>query len=539
MRRELSALMFLPLLGASSCSEVGLCKIPCNGVDLPPADNRIDLEGTACTLDPDAVVYPYKVLFVIDVSGSNQNSDPDDNRARAVQAVIDQYIENRSVSFGVLTFNDEAELQTPRFTRNYDLLVPDVMTALRVKDGATNYLDTVDLAYEFIEEDILATPEGERARTRYDIQWLSDGIPDPCQRPGPVLEQTERLVELRERYGLFDLVVNTTQLVYPNSRYDVEGCNDVFPGPDYLAPMSEIGDGTFRQLAGGELEFTIGFTEILRAFEQRHFFVVNTNTVVWDDVLEPDTDGDGVFDTNEAFEPDPLLADHDADGCSDRVDVEMLPNVGLCKETCGKEMRESNGDPSTLVDLDADGLPDCAEKVLGYLRTRADSDLDGFPDLIELKAGTNPLEGQPLEEDQDGDGVSDGDEMRLGTNPRWPESPDAREMLGYRYEPLYPVPGPVVGSSCFEFRVENVRLAQTMATPDREAGENRVCVYIVQTPLDDPNSAPVVTRSCKTARYLATDTHDLKEPANGILSFTPLDFGVSHTGPVSDEEEEP
>ncbi|MCS6760434.1 MAG: thrombospondin type 3 repeat-containing protein, partial [Candidatus Devosia euplotis] len=338
-----------------------------------------------------------------------------------------------------------------------------------------------------------------------------------------VHEQAERIMSLRERYGLFDLVINTTQLVYPNSRYDVPGCNDVLPGADYLEPMSQIGDGSFRQLTGGELEFSIGFTEILRAFEQRHFFVVNNNRLLWDDALLPDTDGDGLADAGD-FEPNPTMYDHDTDGCSDRVDVEMLPNVGLCEGTCGKEMESSGGDPSTLADIDGDGLPDCAEKVLGYLRTRADSDLDGFPDLIELAAGTNPLEATPFEEDQDGDGVSDGEEIRVGTNPRWPESPDVREFLAYRYEPLYPVPSPVSGANCFEFRVDNVRLAQTLPTEDREAGVNEICVYIVQTPLDDPNSSPTVTKSCKPARYIGTPEWDLKDPPNGVLSFTPLDF---------------
>ncbi len=512
----------LALTGSSTaCTDAALCRYPC-GSDRPiPRDQAITVAGQFCTLDPTAVVYPYKVLFVIDISGSNQGSDPADDRARAVQEVIEAYIENRSVSFGVITFNDQAEAQTPGFTRNYELLVPDVVDATRIKESGTNYLDTLNLVYGFIEQDILASSEGDRARTRYDIQWLSDGVPDPCQGPEPVGELTRRLMRLRDQYGLFDLVINTTQLTFPDGTVPPgNGCPGVEPGLDYLAPMAEIGTGTFRQLDGGSLAFTIGFDEIRRRWESRSFFVVNQSRQIWDDEIKPDSDNDGVRDDDPDHEPDALRSDTNGDGCSDRIEEEILPNVGLCSDSC---RTSSLGTP--LTDTDGDTIPDCAERVLGYFRTRIDSDLDGFADNVELRFRTNPLDANVFLSDGDGDGISDGEEIRVGTNPRWPESDSARRTYAYRYRELSQASGLTEGVSCFDFRVDNVRLAETATTAVAPRGSNRICVHVVQTTLDDPDAQPEVTVACKNARYWQQGQLDYLSPGRGVLEFQPVDFG--------------
>jgi Bacterial TSP3 repeat len=96
-----------------------------------------------------------------------------------------------------------------------------------------------------------------------------------------------------------------------------------------------------------------------------------------------DTDGDGLFDDDEAdvYGTDPRDADSDNDGASDGDEV--------FNET----------DPLTADD-----------------QTRADSDGDGLFDVDETKLyGTNPSEA-----DTDGDGVIDGAEDDNGTDPNDP-----------------------------------------------------------------------------------------------------------------------
>jgi hypothetical protein len=523
-----------------ACTRVELCAIDpetgaCREPQPPIADNVVAVEGTACTVDPGWVIFPYKVLFVIDDSRSNQTSDPQDHRADAVQAVIDDYIENRAVSYAVIAFSDSAEKMTDGFTRNYDALVPGVIETLRRDIAGTNYVDTLTLVIDFLRADIERTPEAERHRTRYDIQWLSDGIPDPCQRPEAVHAKVTELAALRAEYGLYDLRLSTARLFHPG--YLVAGCEDVTP-LDYLPRMAELGHGTFRDFqSASDIVFEIAFTEIDAPFERHHsfpLFVVNENRVVQDGRLWADSDGDGLRDQDDGTEPDPTSADFNLDGCSDRVEDELLPNPPtVCTDLCRQRM-----DSGEFTDLDGDGLPDCAEQTLGFHILRADTDLDGFTDLLELKHQSSAISDRILV-DTDYDGLADGEEIRSGTNPLSPEPDDS---LRYRYAPLVPVASDDEGVTCVSFRVDNVRLVETLAVGEAEAqtlaatppalapyaapahprGSNEICVYLVQTSRYDPHSEPTITRACKPARYL--EDLDLKEPASGVIEIEPRDF---------------
>ena len=72
----LTAIVVPLAVAATSCTDVDLCVSPCMPQEQVVIDNAVTIEGEACTVDPAAVLYPYKVLFVIDVSGSNRDSDP-------------------------------------------------------------------------------------------------------------------------------------------------------------------------------------------------------------------------------------------------------------------------------------------------------------------------------------------------------------------------------------------------------------------------------------------------------------------------------
>ncbi|MCC6746239.1 MAG: hypothetical protein IT371_01185 [Deltaproteobacteria bacterium] len=100
-------LRFLALLGATvssfhlACSEVDLVR----NVDISTAvyDNRLELTGNFCTSDPSDLVFPLKVLFVIDTSQSMNINDPIDatildttantGRNRAIRQVITKFID--------------------------------------------------------------------------------------------------------------------------------------------------------------------------------------------------------------------------------------------------------------------------------------------------------------------------------------------------------------------------------------------------------------------------------------------------------------
>jgi len=83
------------------------------------------------------------------------------------------------------------------------------------------------------------------------------------------------------------------------------------------------------------------------------------------------------------------------------------------------------------LDTDGDGLTDCEEALIRTENTLLDSDADGLPDFLEFKYGTNALAADALA-DLDADGSSNSDEIRWHTDPR---SKDLRlqEQEAYRY----------------------------------------------------------------------------------------------------------
>ncbi len=93
----------------------------------------------------------------------------------------------------------------------------------------------------------------------------------------------------------------------------------------------------------------------------------------------------------------PLFTDADRDGLDDAWETAHGLNPAI---------NDRNGD------LDADGLTNIREYVLGTKPNAADSDADGLSDALELTLGTNPLVA-----DTDSDGLPDGWERQYGLNP--------------------------------------------------------------------------------------------------------------------------
>ena len=510
--RCLASVIWLAL-SAYACTDAELCVLPCEDPPPPIEDNVVHMQGDACTVAPASVTFPYKILFVIDVSNSNGTSDPMDKRADAVQRVIEEYGDNPSVSFGIIRFSTQAERVTPTFTSDVDTLIATGIPQLRDELDGTGYLDALRKTVEFLEDDMRSLTSSEVSRTRYDIQFLSDGEPYPCIPVESVEAATQALMNLKAKWHPFQLKLSTTQLTYAGF---VSGCVYGDP-PAFLRPMANIGGGIFQALEDDQLHFEITFTELKRRFESRDFYLVNLSRMVWGDQLWADSDRDGIRDVDD---PSPTEADRDGDGCSDRVDSELLPNQGLCHTQCIELGMEE--------DRDADGIPDCAEVTLGYDPTSPDSDGDGFPDELELHSGTNPLDQRTLTQDTDRDGVIDAQEIRVGTNPIFPES-DSTWAYGYSaLTPSSPSAANTPGVSCFTFDVQNVRLVETLATKTTIAGDNVICLYILQTAIDAPDGVATVTRSCTTVNYRKTIDGELKRPADGSISISPDDFTTAY-----------
>ena len=574
----------LPLFAFLACAiasctnaELKCTSAACQPDSVVPPNDVIQATGEFCTADPNTQVYPYKILFVVDTSESTIYSDPTNGRGRAIQQALDKYGKDPSVWFALITFTDEPTAVVPKFTQDLatmEAAIPQANLGL----ANTNYLDTIAMAQQIIDTDAKALPAATRNYTRYDVEWLSDGNPEldqlepdlaaVCAQTLPAVHTAEEnLMALQQQDNFYSITLST---IFLNSPVP-SACTPLIAtnpnlygtGAQYLQQMTKDGGGTFQAEDSNSLSFNINFTSIVRPYQKNSFYLVNHSRVVSKDSLLADSDQDGVADSVETADgTSPLSADPNNTGCSDRTNQLLQPNQGLCAAACmnpannlpvpnstgtsttttpgttttlgtpGSPPAPSNllarlngptvaGNNTALLDSDQDLLHDCEEEALGTSRISPDSDGDGLPDEIETRFGTDPLDPRTVSVDTDLDGVADMQEVYNGTDPLTPQT---NTDLAYTYAALSSGPDTTPARSCYTFTISNVRLAPTIATPNSAAGDNDICLYVMQSTANDPNSQPTMTRACKTANYQVVDGKGQTIPSNAVLQFTPTDF---------------
>ena len=256
----------------------------------------------------------------------------------------------------------------------------------------------------------------------------------------------------------------------------------------------------------------------------------------------PDTDADGLNDRDEVrnYKTDPLKADTDGDGLSDGDEVNIHQTDTKLKDTDedglsdGEEVQKYGTYPLEK-DTDGDGLDDGFEIAKGINPKVSDSDADGLPDAKELEIGTDPLK-----VDTDGDGVSDGDETTRATDPlrsdtdydSWNDSVDMqpREVL----IPNAMILGVVVLASLSLYTYRR-RRKQVATLPSVQLGfEKRYCVNcgaeIMAEALYCPNCAPGVAKPPEVELQAVQATLNVRQVEIRIGETMDLDLDIVNAG---------
>jgi len=438
-------------LAGSQCTDAGFQPIAPPG--LAAWDALLRVQGRFCTEPPEDVVFPLKVLFVIDQSDSLQCTDGENRRFQAIDDIVSQLRPNPHVSFGAVGFSRWS--REVAFTRDRAALDAIIDPAGGL-GPATDYQGALATALRLLERDMVATDPGARARSKYVIVFVSDGVAEPrclagCEDDRNACEDGgdndgDGLVDTADPdcqdiddysikpdtlYG----VCNTTQEVPDDVYVDYDGVCPAYNQPEQiLFRVSEI-----RRLADTYGVGAIALHTVLLFADQAEVearcpgasasFGYNGTRARAQLQAMADTGGGTFRDVNLAT-TGATFFDFDF---TDLESDQWLTRIGAVNTNARR-----GRDGAVAADSDGDGLTDAAEDALGTDPASAASDgADGYGDLFESRyasagfdATDAALPAAPCDDlaDLDGDGLSGCEEAFLGTGVRAPDS-DGDGML--------------------------------------------------------------------------------------------------------------
>ncbi|PKN54954.1 MAG: hypothetical protein CVU56_23750 [Deltaproteobacteria bacterium HGW-Deltaproteobacteria-14] len=444
------ALALLAIAG-SRCTDAGFQ--PIAPPDLVSYDALLRVQGRFCTEPPEDVVFPVKVLFLIDQSGSLQCTDGDNRRFQAIDDIISQLRPNPYVSFAVIGFSSWS--REVAFTRDR-AAIDAVIDPAGGLGPATDYQGALATALRLLEHDMVATDPGERARTKYVAVFVSDGVAEPRCLAGCEDDNTA-CADGRDNDGdgLSDAadpdcqdiddfsikpdslygVCNTTQEVPDTVYVDYSGICPAYNQPDQiLFRVAELGRLADTYGVGAIALHTVLLfapQELVEARCPGASASFGYNGGPARALLQAMADqGGGTFRDVNLATASASFFDFDFTALKSQ---QWLTQLGAVNTNARRAT-----DGTIAPDSDGDGLTDAAEAALGTDPATAASDgADGYSDLFEVRlaqAGFDPrdpaLPAAPCDDlaDLDGDGLSGCEEAFLGTGVRAPDS-DGDGML--------------------------------------------------------------------------------------------------------------
>lgn len=452
-------LLLAPVLLSAACTEAVLY----DPIEIPSEPNKVSFLGQVCTDNPAERSFPLRVVFVVDASPLLP-LDPSDTqgiatlqqqRVNSIRDVV-SVLRAPDSAFALVRYGGDS-LVTPdgSFTSNTQEIV-EAAGALTVPmtctiDGCRRLGEALSLATSLVSGDLLSTAKGPRSRTKYVIIVVQAGptddnvlLPTPDCDTACILGQ--RVADLRTFVldnGAADFQLHALDLAPLSADPLVFG-----PAKLELQRMAFSGAGEYRPICNRDDSgivisgncapsafnlLSIDINSARNTFLQKSFVVSNLSAVSTNDGSVPDSDIDGLTDTEEAlYGTDPSKHDTDGDGINDRIEL-LLSTVGVDPLTFDEPGPCDPIDPAVRITLDTDGdsLTDCEEALLRLDATLFDTDADGIPDQLEVLAGTNFLENDGLT-DSDFDGTPNIEELRGHTDPRSADA-KARNELEYLY----------------------------------------------------------------------------------------------------------
>jgi hypothetical protein len=461
-----------------------------------------------CTLDPSLVNQQLKILFVLDISGSNAitangrpATDPTrDRRYGSLSRWLDRRAGNPNEYYTLIEFSGDSTITAPDLV-NYD---PDYAPFTNDKahftnvvntqknstsdNGATPYKAALNTVINTIKGDAKKAKEradaGQPAvQSTYVVIFLSDGEPTDSKEPEILTLIESDLMQLPNdpNYGSFITQINLNTGYY---YIDVD-----LPGArKLLKEMAKVGKGEAYSFDTGEIDFD-KLTDVIikKVSTALSDIIVNNLNMVWDmesRSLLADSDADFLSDRMEkTLGSSPFKDDTDENGVRDGVESLLDSKGRPCRDKDCDPLR-ANAFPGCykpgtkeLLDTDGDGLYDCEELAMNTDHERVDTNGDDLPDYLAVKfsipaakeaSGTNSPPASSV--DTDFDGITNLPEVKINSPPRL-DNNTIRNLKPQKYKISMNSYDQKTGVGCYNLSVTDV----TYATP-----EDMIRIYLME-----------------------------------------------------------
>jgi hypothetical protein len=548
-------------------------------------DDQLAITGTVCTDPPQNSDFPVKIMFIIDCSGSMQQTDEGVRRAEAVRDVVRRYANNPQVSFAILKFNGRVANLTNGFAK-LSGNEPEVFgpAGLQEADSMTDYQGSLGVAYQVLLNDMMKVASGsgglpELTRTKYVTIFFSDGTPDPVCF-GCSTDITSPRFSLDCNEDLHVVCTLMDQIVLDMDYREP----DMFPmleeGTDYNHnyQIFQLVDAVMdlkQAFHVGEMRFHTAFlycrdqfgnptSALCAAAEQAYNLDPDRGRAL---LREMARRGNGTFRDFTSGQDVNFL----------KIDYTSIKRTYTIKNLMATDVSAMPGIDLFVADSDGDGIDDDTEMREGTDPLKADTDDDGYGDFIERarkSSGFDPTLFERPEEpclekqDSDGDGLRYCEELLYGTDDKLVDSdadgfPDLYEIRAgmdalrsdvtedldsdgqrnadellfhsnpgrsdpalwqdhrYWYE-VQKVDNLLEDQECYNFSIRDLTLVTTKDRNGRGTqGFNDVLIWFVQSSYDDPLDTGRFKVACARAQYIAPN---YKIPIKGQLALTNDDF---------------
>lgn len=500
-------------------------------------------QGNICSDLPAELGLNTKILFVVDKSGSNSATDPNNVlRAGSMRNLINQYVGNDHIFWGLIEFhNDGATFLIENATDPVTYFTNDSNEALAAVSrfenlpdtGSTPYLAALSRARDAVQSDIVNS--AEEMMSNYNVIFISDGQPDPvASNPdSAIMASVQNLIAL--------------------SRGNIH-LSTIYYGPDNagaelrLQDMADKGTGIYMKAQQGvpiDLSRFILSSQSYEPYLIKKFMVYNLTSAMCDDgSVGADSDADGLCDKdevryNQQFQNDPVRRQR-MNGKTFSVTNRnsfhpYLSDSFYYRYVVYGEALPVGCTAADNEDEDMDLLNACEEKFLYNQNPQGpttswtdkmiqrgkqgdskyfDTDGDGVLDSLEFfffKNKSTPLNYNNLLDRTNGYGNE-----HLIMNHLNPLNPGSETAYGGRFSRVDP---DAEGRNCYTYAQASLPLYYTKSvSPTQASGiynlshhenENVILIYYIETPEYAPNSKGFIRYSYQKMRKDVNGPTDL------------------------------